>query len=479
MTSEFSKSQSLKIVKRPNVDIGIIEVNTKDNLDINKELSGSLSPTTPSSKFSTSVIKTSHDSVINGIFLSHWDNILGPRIDHLWTFPNKPHYSHVVLNKVCSQSLSGEICREFDNCFIDYKFFTNADDGTIIPVFVFTANTTTGPAVHSLSLIINKCDLTYFLQIQHLVIRCMERLVGKLRILLHKPSSPASDILDSFFILNDDCITCLSLIKTNALPTNVKLGETYFCPSHTLEREFLHNCIASHLMTFGKTLVIGDKEENINAMLYTLCLFNTEEERKCSLLYSGEDKITYHHDLWLQGMTRKPHQRIKLPVHELLYSKYPSSVIDITAMDIKQSPHFSDHIVHSHNSQRNELLSIMGGENTVIPHPTGDILTSVSYTETLVHSLLEDLDKLPPSCGVREAFISQFMRTIHMKALCLIKYLEGETNSGVQPFRGGLKKIRHDLCLPADGDLMIVLAAAEKLKPGLYWFIMREQNNVY
>lgn len=69
--------------------------------------------------------------------------------------------------------------------------------------------------------------------------------------------------------------------------------------------------------------------------------------------------------------SQKPHQRIKLPVHELLYSKYPSSVIDITAMDIKQSPNFSDHMVHSHNAQRNELLSIMGGENTVIPHPTG------------------------------------------------------------------------------------------------------------
>lgn len=186
MTSKLSKSRSLKIIKRPNVDIGIIEVNTKDNLDINKELSGSLSPTTPSSKFSTSLIKTSNYSIIDGIFLSHWDNILGPRIDHLWTFPNKPHYSHVVLKKVCSQSLSGEICREFDNCFIDYKFFSNADDGTVVPVFVFTANTTMGPAVHSLSLIINKCDLTYFLQIQHLVIRCMERLVGKLRILLHK-----------------------------------------------------------------------------------------------------------------------------------------------------------------------------------------------------------------------------------------------------------------------------------------------------
>jgi hypothetical protein len=37
-------------------------------------------------------------------------------------------------------------------------------------------------------------------------------------------------------------------------------------------------------------------------------------------------------------------------------------------------------------------------------------------------------------------------------------------------------------CLPTEGDLMIVLAAAEKLKPGLYWFLMRDylnnQNNV-
>jgi hypothetical protein len=44
-------------------------------------------------------------------------------------------------------------------------------------------------------------------------------------------------------------------------------------------------------------------------------------------------------------------------------------------------------------------------------------------------------------------------------------------NCGAQPYRGGLKKIRHDLCLPTEGDLMIVLAAAEKLKPGLYWFL--------
>ena len=229
--------------------------------------------------------------------------------------------------------------------------------------------------------------------------------------------------------------------------------------------------------------MIGDKEENINAMIHTLCMFNTDEEKRCSLLFNGDKRHKFHHDLWLQGMKRRPHQRIELPVHELLYSKYPSSVIDITAMDIKQSPVYCDHVIHSYITQRNELLWIMGGENTVIPNPSGEILIPVSHTETLVQNLLDDLDKLPPTCGVREAFISQFMRTIHMKALCLIKYLEGETNCGAQPYRGGLKKIRHDLCLPTEGDLMIVLAAAEKLKPGLYWFLMRDylnnQNNVY
>jgi hypothetical protein len=193
-TSEVQpvKSKSYKFIKRLNLNIGVIEVESDHGtLGVEKDLSESLSPVTPSSKFTTSVIKTSTDGIINCILLSHWDNILGPRIVHLWTVPNKPHYSHNVCNKVCSQSLSGEICRECDNCFIDYKLFSNADDGIIIPVFVFTANTISGPAVHSLSLIIEKTDLTLFLQLQHLIIRCMERLVGKLRILFHK----VSDIL--------------------------------------------------------------------------------------------------------------------------------------------------------------------------------------------------------------------------------------------------------------------------------------------
>lgn len=187
MTSQPEKSKSLKIVTRPNVDAGVIKVGTKEvNIDNDYGLTECLSPTTPSSSFSSSLIKIEHEGIINCILLSHWDNILGPRIAHLWTIPDKPHYSQLVLNKVCSQALSGEICRECDNCFIDYKFYTNSEESVLIPSFIFTANSMTGPAVHSISLLIDKSHMSFYLNIQHLVIRCLERLISKLRILLHK-----------------------------------------------------------------------------------------------------------------------------------------------------------------------------------------------------------------------------------------------------------------------------------------------------
>lgn len=187
MTSGPEKSKNLKIVTRPNVDIGVIEIATKETKnDNNNDLNDCLSPKTPSSKYSSSAIDIKHEGIINCILLCHWDNILGPKVVHLWTIPNKPHYSSLVLNKVCSLSLSGEICRDGDNCFIDFKFYTNSEEDVLVPSFIFTANTVTGPAVHSLSLLIDKTHLAFYMNIQHLVIRCMERIISKLRILLHK-----------------------------------------------------------------------------------------------------------------------------------------------------------------------------------------------------------------------------------------------------------------------------------------------------
>lgn len=42
------------------------------------------------------------------------------------------------------------------------------------------------------------------------------------------------------------------------------MSDTAFCPEHILEHDFLARCVASHLMTFGRTLVIGETVERIN-----------------------------------------------------------------------------------------------------------------------------------------------------------------------------------------------------------------------
>lgn len=47
---------------------------------------------------------------------------------------------------------------------------------------------------------------------------------------------------------------------------------------------------------------------------------------------------------------------------------------------------------------------------------------------------------------------------------------------GSQLLRGGLKKLRNDLNLPLEGDLRIVMATAEKLKPGFCQVLLGERR---
>ena len=40
--------------------------------------------------------------------------------------------------------------------------------------------------------------------------------------------------------------------------------------------------------------------------------------------------------------------------------------------------------------------------------------------------------------------------------------------------RNNLKKLKHDLSLTVPGDFHIILATAEKLKPGIYGFVLSD-----
>nr|KAG5700798.1 hypothetical protein BaRGS_035001 [Batillaria attramentaria] len=281
---------------------------------------------------------------MDAVVFCHWDNILGPRLEHVWYISDRPQPHVNILRFITSQVLSGEICRELDTSHVDFKFFDIPDKGV--------------------------------------------------------------------------------------------LSYTALCPSCNLEQDFLQQAIASHLMTFGRSVVVGRVPDRVN---------------------------------------KNKDGSYDLPIRDILYSKYPSSIIDVQKRDIRQSSSVADHPHLSHVAATEELSQLYNDRGSASSFTS--MFQSADIPETLVKTLLDELHKLPVQNGIREAFVAHFMHLLQRHALTLIKHVEVETQRGIQPLRGGLKKLRHDLNLPLEGDLRIVVAAAEKLKPGLCHLVFGDRRH--
>lgn len=474
----MSASKNIKKIIR-NMSAGVIQIGSQEKEEPVHSFSGEITPLSPSSKFTESSIDIPGQNLIKYMMLSHWDNILGPRVVHVWNMGTGSLDSG-FLSRISSQSLSGEICREVTS-FIDHKLYEIPDADIFVTAFIFTAMGISGPCVHALSIVIQKSDMTFFLNIQQLFLKCFERIIRKFKVNLDQVSFDST--FESTYKDFDDCchpcIENIGYLKKSVFPQKIVLSSTYLCPAHHLDRDFLSCCISSHLSTFGRSLVIGDKVDTVNMMLKTLSLFNSPKERCCSRLVQQNEPSQYHHDMWLQGQVQTS-DHLDLPVPEILYSGYPTTLIDLSQKMVRESPAYSEHVTHAQDQWYNELIGLQYGmmEPCI---PQGELFSQHEKSDTLVSGLLDELDKLPSDCGVREAYIQQFNRSIQYKALCIIKYVEGETNSGTIPFRGEYKKLQKDVCILSEGDFRIYLSAAEKLKPGLIGFLYskysREHSN--
>lgn len=431
-------------------------------------------PMSPSSAYTQLVVTDIPHSFLDAIVFCHWDNILGPRLEHVWYINDRPQPHLNILRFITTQVLSGEICRELNTSQVDFKFFDFPDKGVVIPSFIFSAQRGLDLSLHALALIIPNSELSVFLQVGDILRLWFNRTISKLRVLLDKKTF-GDDDMELFTSWLQGCLQMLSSLHEAGLPHTIHLSYTALCPSCNLEQDFLQQAIASHLMTFGRSIVVGRIQDRVNKVVHTLALFSWESERSCSRQVVEGKHWPYAHDLCIQGILKNKDGSYDLPLRDILYSRYPSSIIDVQKRDIKQSSAAHDHHYLSHKAAVEELSQLYnerGNESSF----TG-MFQSADIPETLVKNLLDELHKLPVQNGIREAFVAHFMHLLQRRALTLIKHVEVETQRGSQPFRGGLKKLRQDLNLPLEGDLRIVLAAAEKLKPGLCQFLFGERRH--
>ena len=140
----------------------------------------------PSTAFTQTPLQNAEKCIVQSVLLSYWDNILGPKIHHLWYNPTEELLSRKMLSYISSHTLNGEICRELTESSVDNKIYFIAEESLIVTAFIFSAMSKMGMSVFSLSVITPMCYKKTYLSWHELCVLWMTRSIGKFRILLDK-----------------------------------------------------------------------------------------------------------------------------------------------------------------------------------------------------------------------------------------------------------------------------------------------------
>ncbi|KAI8509947.1 hypothetical protein Bbelb_123750 [Branchiostoma belcheri] len=439
---------------------------------IQKSPEDSLSPLSPLPPESD--IPDTENSIIQAVVLSVWDNILGPRTQHVWRTQCQEPLTTGVIPYISNHTLSGEICRcgeeEETAGSVDSKFYILPDKNIIASCFIFTGKAAVGRSVYSMSIILPSSKLKVYLPWHDLCGARLTKIIRQLQVDLEK-NQDTGDVMSSLSASLLQFVRLVLSLQRDSLNPAMDLSESVFASGkeRMIEEGFLRRAIISHLQTLGCSVVYGKSDKIINMVIHTLAAFLRPTERQRSrVCVRSTTPHVYEADLFLQGIIEdKKGAGLDLPMFDVLTSQYPTSLINLTNAEVRQTPPF-----HVHSARRHEILTLQmytDGEET--PLPDMSIFELVDTDESFVQTFLAEVFQLHPSCGVREAYIENFCRMLERKALSLIKYLETETDQGQQPLKlSSLKRIRNDLSLRLEGDFCTVLAVAEKMKAGVYNF---------
>ncbi|XP_030325757.1 guanine nucleotide exchange C9orf72 homolog isoform X2 [Strigops habroptila] len=436
----------------------------------------------PSPAVAKTEISLNGESPLLAATFAYWDNILGPRVRHIWA----PKTEQVLLSDgeitfLANHTLNGEILRNAESGAIDVKFFVLAEKRVIIVSLIFDGNWNGDRSTYGLSIILPQSELGFYLPLHRVCVDRLTHIIRKGRIWMHKGQSIIPMLTGEVIPVME----LLSSMKSHSVPEEIDISDTVLNDDDigdSCHEGFLLNAISSHLQTCGCSVVVGSSTEKVNKIVRTLCLFLTPSERKCSRLCRNESSFKYESGLFVQGLLKDATGSFVLPFRQVMYAPYPTTHIDVDVNTVKQMPPCHEHIYNQRRYMRSELTAFWRANSDEemsqdrIIHtdesftPDLNVFQDILHRDTLVKAFLDQIFHLKPGLSLRSTFLAQFLLVLHRKALTLIKYIEDDTQRGKKPFRS-LRSLKVDLDLTAEGDLNIIMALAEKIKPGLHSFI--------
>lgn len=118
--------------------------------------------------------------------LSYWDNILGPRLQHVWLGSGEQAAQEHCVKYVVSRTLSGELLRDAPENMVDTKLFILKEKDFVCHSFIFTGKDKSGNNISAFSLIIPYLEFKNYLPFVELVEERFKILIAKLRVLQTK-----------------------------------------------------------------------------------------------------------------------------------------------------------------------------------------------------------------------------------------------------------------------------------------------------
>ncbi len=152
-----------------------------------------LSPKSPSSVFTKSVLEKSKNGLVRCVVLCNWDNIMGPKVRHLWMSEGMDSVTMDTLINIANHTLSGEICKDPLDSNIDSKFYAMRDKEIIVTSLIFGAMGLHDMTLHSLCVIVPLAEMKRYLQLHDLCLSWISYFIAKLRILLEKVGRRAGE----------------------------------------------------------------------------------------------------------------------------------------------------------------------------------------------------------------------------------------------------------------------------------------------
>lgn len=399
---------------------------------------------------------------VRAIIVAVWDDTTGPKTLRIFHGRENEKLDDDLIQFITTFPLFGEAGREKEiQDKIEVKFNVFSERQLMVLTSYFCAKYQNDTAVFTINLLMDKSMMNQYLQIHPII---NEKMIYLGKIFQHLCTNFKFDTSKALGTFNGylmEFVNIYDSLSSAGLP-DFQIKDTVL--SKKEDREFIGKVISSHLLMHGYSIVIGEDPNQVNKMVNTLSLFLLSNDFQ--LCKNVTEKNVFVPELYVQGIVTK--KRLKeawrlIPTNTMMTCRYPFTIIDLIHKQIWRWKGYNHFIALQ--SYYREFTKKREREKF---EKFSDNFQRYSNTCSMVEDLLDVLNELDDN--LKFSCIHDFMKILLRKAILLIKFVEKEslkeTNGCVNS-----KVLKESLDFASDVELSIVLAFAEKLKPGVYTIV--------